>query len=238
MKFQFFVLLFLTVLLNNTFSQITIADEDGYDLTNITAFLPASPEKVNFYISNQGATDITFVVQIVSYKIPSDAVGYLVCACGNCVPVILQDTPFSIGEPTVLAAGATYSGVCDVEYLSSGSTAQANITIDVYEQGNESNHAQFTLDTEYTSISDIRFANMLSVTPNPATEWFTISINQSLPGSQLVFSDILGKTVFKMNVGDESIQFNTNQFTQGVYFVSLINGSRILMTKKLVVNRL
>jgi hypothetical protein len=237
MKKIYLFILIVFVFIGNAFTQITIADNDGNDLTNTTAFLPVSPLKVNFNITNQGAGEITFVVQVVSYTIPDDASDILVCACGNCLPISLQTPPFPIGDPTVLAPGATYGdGNADVEYLSNGSIAPANVTIKVYEQGNESNFAQFTLDTEYSSVNQMEHKKAFSIYPNPANGLFTITINENTSDSELIFSNILGKTIKKVRVNNDQIQCNSNEFSKGIYFVSLISNNNVLLTKKLVVN--
>jgi hypothetical protein len=225
----------ILIFFGKSFSQITIADGNGNDMTNVMAFLPVSPEKVNFFITNQGAAEITFIVEVTAYTLPADATDFLVCACGNCLPASMQSTPFAVGDPTQLLPGATYDGVSDVEYLSNGSTAPANITIKVYEQGNESNTAQFTLDTEYTSVNEPNQKSLFTISPNPATDRFTITVGSDLQNSELLITNILGKTIKKVTLSGNRLQCSANDFAKGVYFVSIINKNRVLTTKKLVI---
>lgn len=224
----------LSIIWNND-AQITIADNSDNDLTNKTALM--TDEKLYFNITNQGSSEITFIVQVTSFTLPADANDILVCACGSCLPVSLQNPPFVVGDPTILTAGATYgSNQADVDYDSNGSTQPANITIKVYEQGNETNFAQFTLDTEYTSgIKNLQNKEPFSIYPNPANGLFTVSTIQDFPNSEIRFSNILGKTIKQMAPEGQKTQFSAKDFSPGIYFVTLYNNKEILSTKKLII---
>jgi len=224
----------------NSYSQITISDYDGLDLTNSTAFLPSDIE-YNFQITNNGSSEITFIVEVTAVSLPAEATGFLVCACGTCVGP-LTTAPATIGFATALAAGDTYGEegntqdeLTDVKYLPNGSTDQATITIRVYEEGNESNFAEFTLDTHYTGINDVNINKSVSVYPNPATDNITFIIEEELIGSQIVLTNLLGKIIFSDQLDNTKSNYSVGNFSEGLYFYSLVKDGKIIGTKKLII---
>ncbi len=236
---KLFTLTFVLLFAFSNYAQITIADYSGIDWTNTTAFLPSGID-YHFEITNDGSSEITFIVEVTALTLPDDANGFAVCACGSCVPVSSAHT--LIGSATTLAAGDTYGEegnsngeLADVNYSSNGSTEQATITIKVYEEGNETNFAEFTLDTQHVGINSMNTADLISIYPNPATNYFTVKVSNKLKGSQLVFTNLLGKVVLRKRVDNSELTFSTNNLSCGVYFYSLIADNKIIETKKLIV---
>lgn len=223
----------------NNYAQITIADYNDLDLTNTTAFLP-SDIAYYFDITNEGSTEISFIIEVTDLTLPADATNFSVCGGGVCIDVSNPHT--IIGNPTILAAGDTYGEegnpdyeIVDVLYNSNNSTKQATITIKVYEEGNESNFAEFTLDTQHVGINSVNSVHLISLYPNPATDFFTIKTTSDLIGSQLVLTNLLGKVILKKNISNSELTFSTNQFSSGIYFYSLIKNNQIIETKKLII---
>ncbi len=237
------IFIFILFLHFNSFAQITIADYSGLDLTNTTAFLP-SDESYYFEITNEGSSEINFIVKVTAFSIPGDGAPedptIAVCACGACTPI--TSAPIIIGTATTLAGGETYGeegnpnfDIADVLYTSKESSEQATITIKVYEEGNESNFAEFTLDTQHVGIKSLSSDELISIYPNPATDFFTVKTSNKLYGSYLVFTNLLGKTVLKKSINNSELTVSTNQFTSGIYFYSLVNDGKIVETKKLII---
>ena len=236
-------LAFIVLLALSSFAQITITDYSGLDLTNTTAFLPSDSE-YHFEITNDAVTDKNFIMEVTAYTLPVDAEKFDVCAFETCVTVTDQSVPVTIGIVTAISAGDTYGEegntnfeIADVNYSSNSSSEQATITIKVYEEGNETNFAEFTLDTQHVGINSMYNIDLISIYPNPATGYFTVKISSEFIGSQLYFTNLLGKVILTKNVDNSDLTFSTNQFASGVYFYSLINKGVIVETKKLIIKQ-
>lgn len=232
------LLFFILIFAYNIHAQITITDYDGLDLTNTTAFLP-SDQEYHFQITNNGSSEITFIVEVMEFSVPEDATGIAVCAGGACVPI--STAPYAIGSPETLASGDTYGEegnsdgeVTDVSYTSGGSTGAAYITIRVYEEGNESNSSEFTLDTEYSDIPHISLESF-QVYPNPAYQNFYVKVDDELAGSTIVFTNVLGKVVFTDVLENANSVFSTDRFDRGMYFYTIIKDGKSIGTKKLII---
>ncbi len=238
MKHIITVLLISGLYLTN-YSQISIKDYSGLELTNATSFLPSDID-YHFEITNEGSSEITFIVEVTAYTVPGDANGISVCTGDICIPI--TSVPRIIGSSTFLAAGDTYGEegnltreLTDVNYSSNGSEGQATITIKVYEEGNETNFAEFTLDTELVGINSVNTDNLISLYPNPAADYFTVKTSNELNDSYLVFTNLLGKVVFKKNIDSSEQIVSTKQFASGIYFYSLLNNGVLVETKKLII---
>ncbi len=229
-----FTLISILFLYTHVFGQITLKDSNGNDLTNQTAHLPSSPDKVYFNITNEGSEEITFIVEVIDFAIPDDATGLSVCACDQCVQITA--VPVTIGQAVSLGAGETYgtNGEADVEYISNGSSEHAFVTIKVYEEGNEDNNATFTLDTDAAFVNEPNTFKF-SLYPNPAKDILNVNISANLINPEIKITDIIGKTVECAPLKTQKNQINIAKLNAGIYFVSFISDGKIINTKKLIV---
>ncbi len=75
-----------------------------------------------------------------------------------------------------------------------------------------------------------------AITPNPATNSVTISIDESMIGGIVTVSDITGRKVAAVPLSTVNCQLSTESFSSGVYFVTLTSKGRN-STKKLLISR-
>lgn len=231
---QFLLILVLTfVFYAESYSQITIKDSNNNDLTNQTAILPVSPDKVYFTITNNSNSAKTFIVEVTDFTVPTDASGISVCAGGSCMQI--TSVPVTVGQAINIDAGAVYgtNGEADVEYVSSESTGSASITVKIYEENNESNSASFTLERSTSRIAFLNFSKYL-IYPNPATDYFIVTIPDNQINSELKILNVLGKTVKTITLKQSKTKVSAEELLSGIYFVSVINNGKIVNTKKLI----
>ena len=228
------IMFFVGIVIN---AQITIQDYSGLDLTNTTAVLPVD-EDYHFQITNNGSSDITFVVEVTAFSVPADATGIAVCACGSCTPI--SSVPTQIGAATLLVAGDTYGEegntnyeLADVRYDSNGSTGDASITVRVYEQGNTSNSVEFTL-SKAAGLSDLNINNV-SIYPNPAINNIVLRTGSNMIGADIILTNLLGKVVYKHSIRSKKETIDVSNFDKGIYFYSIIKNGRLFETKKLII---
>ncbi len=85
-----------------------------------------------------------------------------------------------------------------------------------------------------TGIADLgmRIADF-GLRPNPANEFVTVSIDETLVGSALTITDVTGREVMAVRVLNSAFSIPTSSFASGVYFVTVAN-EKGRVTRKLV----
>ncbi len=76
--------------------------------------------------------------------------------------------------------------------------------------------------------------NELSVYPNPASDNFTISINEVMKNAQVEIYNVLGEKVYSAVLNNKQETINTKQFSSGIYFVKVSDTEKLYMTKVIV----
>lgn len=85
-----------------------------------------------------------------------------------------------------------------------------------------------------TSTEDSELVNSFEIFPNPVTNGvFTINMDVATSNNSIVIFDALGKTIYR---GKQSNSTQIEMTNQGLYYVSLTDGSgKVLATRKVVV---
>ena len=87
-------------------------------------------------------------------------------------------------------------------------------------------------------INEYSKENEISVFPNPTSDILNISFTEELinsnPKLQLFSGD--GKLVLSQFITNSENSINVSHFTKGIYFVSLSNETKIISTKKIIIN--
>lgn len=90
-----------------------------------------------------------------------------------------------------------------------------------------------------TTINKIS-SQVLKIYPNPATEKINVTYSDVLPGSSLIFYDLLGRTIFSTPITDHSgkMVLSTEKISSGIYFcgIELANKS-VLSISKLAISK-
>lgn len=91
------------------------------------------------------------------------------------------------------------------------------------------------------SILEVSKSNKIGkMFPNPASDLVYLSYNLSTKNAAyLQVFDVVGKQILKfdINSGNDRLVFPVSHLDKGIYFVSLVNGSEVIDTKRLIVNR-
>ncbi len=77
---------------------------------------------------------------------------------------------------------------------------------------------------------------LFSISPNPASTTFTISIDESLLNSTATVTDITGRRIMAVQLATSNLQLATGNFTSGIYFVTVNTGTQSA-TRKLAVSK-
>lgn len=76
----------------------------------------------------------------------------------------------------------------------------------------------------------------IEVGPNPFSSEATIQINDVFHNATLIVSDYLGQTVRQIkNISGQKVTFTRGNLANGLYFISLTEGSKVFATKKIVI---
>jgi bacillopeptidase F (M6 metalloprotease family) len=88
------------------------------------------------------------------------------------------------------------------------------------------------------SIDETAEGSILSVTPNPATDYIYVNIQNSSANGKIKVYDTLGKIVYQQNINGSaaSVKIPVNDLKQGVYFIRLENNAGNSAPVKMVKN--
>lgn len=91
--------------------------------------------------------------------------------------------------------------------------------------------------TDTEGYSDIENNTDFSIYPNPADDDFTIVLPKLVSIGEIRILDINGRTVNRIHISSDSqtILINTNEYSEGLFFVQFIDRNNSL-TKKLIVS--
>jgi hypothetical protein len=241
------ILSVLLILAINTinYSQIILKDLDGIDISGQT-FSPSTDflNPTYFKVQNTGNSEITVIIEVTELT-PATNGGdnYAITFCwGGCFPPIIKTGILNTipAEAHTIPANSFSSEQADIYIVEDGATEQSLITFKFYEQGNESNNAIITFDTEFSAIDESGLSNNLAAYPNPASSNVTFSYNvENYNNANITIYNVLGKEIKKLNIdnktGKKSI--NTSDFSSGVYFYNLSVDGKIITTKKLIISK-
>ena len=108
-------------------------------------------------------------------------------------------------------------------------------------EGSSSGYFEFNTELmQPSAISDeLEKQHLVSVYPNPATEFTVINISNDISfDGEIIISDLSGRVVYKSILsnsgGNASVTISTNDFVKGLYFITLISDD-LNETRKLVV---
>jgi len=90
---------------------------------------------------------------------------------------------------------------------------------------------------EHSATKSVLFSNadVVLVTPNPATTFATIDMGKTDNSlSQLIVSDLNGKVIENVRTNEQTYQLSTNRYSKGMYVIKVITGTNS-STHKLIV---
>lgn len=88
-----------------------------------------------------------------------------------------------------------------------------------------------------TGVNDISKTPVLSAYPNPANNYVNIDVDAFDNNTYLKITDLLGATVKTLQVNSNHMKLSTTEFKEGIYFYSLVNNNKAIVTRRLVVTR-
>lgn len=97
----------------------------------------------------------------------------------------------------------------------------------------------FQITASSTSIDELNKSTSLNVFPNPSSNGLlNVKLNGTPNNNQkIIITDMLGKLVYGENISTNGLSISTNDFNQGIYFVSLREAGKILFTEKVIITK-
>lgn len=92
------------------------------------------------------------------------------------------------------------------------------------------------ISTTPTKLDEQSFIKKIKICPNPSTGNFKIALNnlKFIEGLSIKVNDLLSKEVFN---GAYKEQIDISNLEDGVYFLSLYNGNKLIETQKVIINK-
>lgn len=87
-----------------------------------------------------------------------------------------------------------------------------------------------------TKTNDLLKASQIKVYPNPAKEKVVVNLGTTPADDiKVCIETVLGQTLIDVNAQQSSVEINTSHLTSGIYFVSIKQNNKTLVSKKLVI---
>lgn len=84
------------------------------------------------------------------------------------------------------------------------------------------------------SVSEIKENNIVNVYPNPASEEFTISYIATNEPATIAVYNALCESILTSVIRESAITLNTQNWSNGIYFIAVIQGEKVLRSKLIV----
>ena len=88
-----------------------------------------------------------------------------------------------------------------------------------------------------SEVSNIPLPVSFSLSPNPATNTFTITVDESMINSTVTITDLTGRKVAAVQLSTQNSTFITSNFANGVYLITITGAGGVNTAKKLVISR-
>jgi len=96
------------------------------------------------------------------------------------------------------------------------------------------NHGDSTLAIGLKEFS--RFNSKVQLFPNPAKRFVTVDLTEvNHFYNTLVITNVEGKEIYSALISDKKTKLNTEGFTKGVYLVNIKDGTKTIVSKKLII---
>lgn len=199
----------LFILSVNAFSQVVISSD--------TAWFNGFPKdgfvhSLKDTITNNTASPVTITWNKTSDALLSGWTGIGLCDPDACYPY--NGSPHSV----TLAAGASGAWYVDMNAATTAADGTSYITI-------TTNYGDMTFayKTWPTAIKDVDNANLVTIYPNPATNFISFNLNDKRIASISILN-VIGKKLAKMEVNpsnNSKLSFSLENIPNGVYIVQL-----------------
>lgn len=80
--------------------------------------------------------------------------------------------------------------------------------------------------------------NEVVIYPIPAKKHFTVKVPSDYRGGKIIITNVVGKEVLLIQIqNEEKIKILTNEFSKGIYFVSIQVNTGIIFTKRIIIDK-
>ncbi len=190
--------------------------------------LQSSAESVNAFICNGEQYQIGTVVHTTA-GVFSDTLQNM-NGCDSVVTISLTVfSAFAVTVDTTIAPANSYT-------LPSGNVVSAAGVY--YDTLRTINNCDSIIKTNLDVVSSVLsiksvMGELLHINPNPASESVMVTIDESMIGSNLIITDITGRTITNYKLRMTNVQLPVNDLANGVYLVTVEN-EKGKVTKKLI----
>jgi hypothetical protein len=90
--------------------------------------------------------------------------------------------------------------------------------------------------TSYENELEVSIVEAIVVYPNPATDKVQVYTSQNFANTVVSIQNAMGTTLATQAANDQTVTFETSNFSNGMYIVTVNNGGKIT-SKTLLINR-
>jgi hypothetical protein len=153
--------------------------------------------------------------------------------CDNqlCYPLASQGNDWTTPSGATIAAGDTSDMKPLIDF-----TAGGELYLRYYVIDGGTDIVLDSVDVHFTSgLGYEEVSYEISAYPNPAADVFTIDAETNGNILNVKMFNVLGEQVYSENLIEGINKIDVTSFQNGIYFYSIINGTDVIETKKLVV---
>ena len=198
--------------------------------------------KSNVDLKTSSVNPISVVVKITPQKMSKAGSEYSICTPASCYPsksTAWEAPAFRISSTTSELDRHYYiSLVVDEEKLSSSNDTSI-IDVTVYNAADPTDAVSYTITYVILNGSSVvsYWKNTSSVSPNPATDFINIRVNDAVANSVIRIFNEMGSEVSSAQFNSSEYSVNTSAFANGRYYFSVENAGKVINSGNFVVAR-
>jgi hypothetical protein len=219
---------------------LSISDINSNDVTGDTVYVNASVSETeiieDFHVTNNSSNTLEVKAKKTEISLVSGSTN-LFCWVLCFTPSTYVSTQFLSMSPGYTTSGGEN---LSVHYQPGGNVGTSIIAYTVFDKNNPNDSAIVYVVWDITTgIDDQNMASSYSTPyPNPANQYVNINYN-TLTNSNVEFTlhNIVGKKVVNEQLSSQNglYKLNTSSFSEGVYFYSIRENSKVVKTGKLTI---
>lgn len=234
--------LFICFFVSITFAQNLILEYNGENVADgdtIVGFTTNLNGETPFFMDLTNNTDNR--VQLKIYKETLSLVSGAYCSfcLGECYAGDESIFPYEMNPGQSLTHETAGDLAFHLNYNPNGTVGTSLFRFTIADETNAEITTSFYFSVTASSNVGIQTynTNTLSAYPNPAKDYVTINYTISNSPAKLVIRNLVGATVFTQNIipTNTKVKISLSDFKAGVYFYSIEQNNKALLTKKLIV---
>lgn len=236
------LVLFICFFLSTTFAQTLLLEYNGENVADGDTIVGVTTNmngETPFFIDLTNNTDsrVQLKVRKETLSLVTDA--YCSFCLGECYSGDESIFPYEMNAGESLTHAEAGDLAFHLNYNPNRNEGTSLFHFTIFDETNPNISTSFYFSVTASANVGIQNynTNTLSAYPNPAKNYVTINYTISNSPAKLVIRNLVGAIIFTQNINpaDSKVKISLSNFKTGVYFYSIEQNNKALLTKKLIV---